>query len=815
MTGSEVPAGVSSTRTNRRRLTLAVVALAVAAVVALVARREWLRTRPVPVSSNDLATAGIVLHFDGDRGVLVLRDVHRTWEREVTLSAVVDGQVRAIDLDGAPSVAGVTLESRAHVEVDGTPKDATLFVSVQPDADVVVAMLSVPPFAEGKSHAIALRAEVATGGRSAFLSGVGEIADLGTSRGQMLLVDADRVTLGFVSLRGPLDVVAVVDEADDVGTPMRLAITGPAEPARQGGAADADLRLAVGPSSRVVGALYRLAGERTARIHGEVTGASKPARVYGLDASGAPIVRIDADESGRFALNVPPSVVEWYATLGSSLTSSPIRWKPGNGGDLRLDVAPGGTLRIRVTDPDAKAPLTARIIVRGLDSTLDPSFGPDYRATGAGPLIDALRGEVETPVPKGHYRVSATKGIEWSIDAKEVAVEPGQTVYVELSPRHVVPSDGVIDCDLHVHARPSFDSPVAVEDRVLSLVAAGIDFAVPTEHNLVGDYGPALATLDLTRQLSTVMGVEITTYSPRFGHFGVFPYPKGPVPPFRATTAAQVFAAAHRDPARVLQINHPRLSKGIGYFDVVHFDPKVGKPPQSMRTDFDTIEIYNGFDEADPARVDAVLRDWFALLAAGYKYTATGSSDSHRIQYQWAGYPRTMVSVPITAPVDEALGVDPLAVVAALKKGHAYVTSGPIIDLDVDGAHAGDEATAAEGRVRAHITVRAAPWVDVSTVEVVVAGRVVSTIGVPPRAPVTGREDGSLGEAQLRTLRLEETVNIDVGPTDTWMLLIARGTRRLDDQLPFMPVPPMAFTNPIWLLHDQASFFGPPKPRRR
>jgi hypothetical protein len=798
----------------RRRLTLAALLTLVLGVVALVARREWQRTRPPP-TTGDISSKSALVRLDPTTGILTLHDTARTWTRDISLSALVDGQVRALEFDAAPpSIAGVTLQSRVRVDVAGAPVQATLFVSVQPDTDVVSMLLSAPPLPSAEKHALALRAELSTGGRSAFLSGTGEIADLGSNKGQLLLVDAELVTLGFISPRGQLDVSAVADEADEAGSPMRLAIAGPAEQAGPGGGVDADLRLALGSSARVVGALYRVAGERAIHVRGEVTGSTPPARVFGLDASGNPVVRIDTDPSGHFAFSVPATVVEWYATLGSALTSTPIRFIPGSGTDLRLDVAPGGTLRIRVNDPDTKRPLTARIIVRGEGSTLDPTFGPDYRATGAGPLIDALRGELLTPVPEGHYRVYATKGIEWSVDAKSVVVLPGHTVDVDLSPRHVVPSDGVIDCDLHVHARPSFDSPVSPEDRVLSLVAAGIDFAVPSEHNIVGDYAPMLATLDLSRQLSTVTGIEVTTYSPRFGHFGVFPFPKGPVPPFRATTAAQVFAAAHRDPARVLQINHPRLSKGIGYFDIVHFDPKAPRPPSGMRTDFDTIEVYNGFDGAEPARVDAVLRDWFALLNEGFKHVATGSSDSHRIQYQWAGYPRTMVTVPVTAPVDEALGVDPLAVIAALKKGHALVSSGPIIDLEVDGAHAGDEAPAMDGRVRAHVTVRAAPWIDVTSVDIVVSGRVVQTIPVPTRPTTTGPEGGTLAEAQMRTLRLEETVNIDVGATDGWMLLVARGSRKLDDVLPFMPVTPMAFTNPVWLLHDPASYFGPPRPRR-
>ena len=186
-------------------------------------------------------------------------------------------------------------------------------------------------------------------------------------------------------------------------------------------------------------------------------------------------------------------------------------------------------------DADTGRALTARLLVHGIDGTLDPSFGPDYRASGAGPIIDSLRGEVATPLPTGRYRVSATKGIEWSIDEQTVEIVSGRSAAVDLSLRHVVPTPGVVGCDLHVHARPSFDSPVLAEDRVLSLVSAGVDFAVPSEHNLIGDYAPALEALDLTRELATVNGVEITTFSPRFGHFGLFPYAGPKIPPFKGT----------------------------------------------------------------------------------------------------------------------------------------------------------------------------------------------------------------------------------------------------------------------------------------
>jgi hypothetical protein len=367
----------------------------------------------------------------------------------------------------------------------------------------------------------------------------------------------------------------------------------------------------------------------------------------------------------------------------------------------------------------------------------------------------------------------------------------------------VVPTPGVVGADLHVHARPSFDTPVSAEDRVLSLVAAGIDFAVPSEHNIVGDYGSMLATLDLTHELAYVPGVEVTTFSPRFGHFGVFPYPHMVVPPYRATTPSGVFNAAHRgDPSRILQVNHPRLPAAIGYFNVFHYEPQKGQePPSSMRMDFDTLEVFNGYDMAKNDRVEGVMHDWFALLNQGYRYVATGSSDSHRIQYQWAGYPRTLIAAGEAASGEKG-SIDTAAVIAALKRGHATVTNGPVIEADVEGAHPGDEIVTMEDPIRLHAVVRAAPWIDVTSLEVVAGDKSLQTLAIASRPTMLGPEPGTRQEAEARTVRFDQEVSLSLGPANTWVVVIARGTRKLDDVLPFMPTVPLAFTNPVWVTRD-------------
>ena len=395
-------------------------------------------------------------------------------------------------------------------------------------------------------------------------------------------------------------------------------------------------------------------------------------------------------------------------------------------------------------------------------------------------------------------------------------IAPGRTTRAALAPRHVVPTPGILGCDLHVHARPSFDSPVTPEDRVLSLVAAGIDFAVPTEHNLVGNYSPAIEALQVGSEFLSVTGVEVTTYSKGFGHFGVFPYPPGvPVPPFKKTNMASIFRAVRTgDEDRYFQLNHPRLPHGIGYFNNIGFVPAAPRTHVHNRVDFDGIELYNGYDIEHPDRVEQVLRDYWALLDYGWRYVATESSDSHRIQFHWAGYPRTMVTVDPSATEDsDGQHIDPLSVVANIKKGHATVTSGPILEFVLGGARPGDEAVTTEDPIRGHLRVRAAPWVDVAHVEIVVGQlgggwRVADSFDIPTRPTQIGSEEGTLAEAQDRTIRLDRDLEVAVGPENGWVQVIVHGVRRMDDVLPFMPVPPMAFTNPVYVVRHAA----PPPP---
>jgi hypothetical protein len=769
---------------------------------------------PSVSKGTELATLWGRFELSPDGSQLTVRSRDGLLSRTVTLQVVVDGASRPPGLAYDQSRADAdSLRAAVRLPSGDSILEAELEARSDHDADALVLSLRLLGPAAGH-HNLALQADLDSEGQPVFVPGVGPIADRANVAPMSLLIDAEPHPFAIVSSGGPMAIEATPQDAVLPILPMHLSVTSAPEGAD---GHPAQLDFVVAESSLTVWrTAARIAATPTATIRGHVTGTAERALVFGLDALQKPVVRVHVGDDGAFALEAPITAVIWYAAIDPGRASGLVPFIPGTAGDLTLDVPPGGDLHVTITDADTRTLLTARLLVHGVDGTVDPNFGPDYRASGAGPVIDALRGEVSTPLPSGRYRVAATKGIEWSIDAQVVDIGVGRVTDVHLAPRHVVPTPGVIGCDLHVHARPSFDTPVTPEDRVLSLVAAGVDFAVPTEHNVVGDYSLALETLALGNELYSVPGVEVTTYGRGFGHFGVFPYEKGtPVPPFRHTNMAAIFRSVRgADPNRYFQLNHPRLPKGIGYFNNINFDPSGPRSQLHNRIDFDGIEVFNGYDSERPERVEEVLRDYWALLDFGFRYTATGSSDSHRIQFHWAGYPRTMVTIDPNATVEsDSPSIDRMAVVTNVKRGHAVVTIGPMIELSLGGVHPGDEVVTTDDPIRGHLRVRAAPWIDVTRIDVVAgqvggAWRVVQSFSSPGRPLQIGSEPGTLEEASARTIRFDDDIEIPVGPANGWVQVIARGERRMDDILPFMPVPPLAFTNPIYVVRQPA----PPPP---
>jgi hypothetical protein len=185
------------------------------------------------------------------------------------------------------------------------------------------------------------------------------------------------------------------------------------------------------------------------------------------------------------------------------------------------------------------------------------------------------------------------------------------------------------------------------------------------------------------------------------------------------------------------------------------------------------------------------MREWFDLMNVGHRYTAVGNSDSHRVVYQWAGWPRTYVRVPDQDPAR----VEPADVARALMGGHALVSCG-IFVLPVANGNAGPGDTVIGSRVSLTLSLRAPDWIDVAKVEVYA--------------------NGAKLEERTRDVPLSRSVwNLEIDlelKADSYVVVLARGDKFMNDALPGKWIKPFGFSNPILVDVDGDGKLTPPGP---
>lgn len=466
-------------------------------------------------------------------------------------------------------------------------------------------------------------------------------------------------------------------------------------------------------------------------------------------------------------LRAPGGVVETLVDVSGAAAAHP-----------KLVVPESGWLKFDVTDALGGA-MPARLRVSGTNGTPDPVFGPDYRAQGAGAEVHSATGFGEVELPPGDYRVTVTRGPEYSVNTRPIHVTPERGAVVSAVLGHEVETPGWIAADFHVHSAPSMDSEVRLEDRIATLLAAGVEFAVATDHNHVTDFGPVIASLGVTTGIDSTVGVEVTTKE--WGHFNVFPMPSGaPAPPYAEIDPAELFPMFRQSRlAPVIQVNHPWMP-GYGYFFLSSLDEATLTPrKQGYSPDFDALEVINGFELKEPGSLNRNLERWFKLLNAGARYTAVGNSDSHRVVNEWVGYPRTYVAVEDDRPGR----VTAAEIARALRSGRAMVSAGPVVFVDVEGVEPGATLEMLPGEVNVHVVVRAAERIPLAQVDLFVNGELVDVlpISAPPQ----------------RDLRLDRVVPVRIDESG-WIVVVVRGSRPLEALLPGLPMLPFAFSNPIY-----------------
>lgn len=412
-------------------------------------------------------------------------------------------------------------------------------------------------------------------------------------------------------------------------------------------------------------------------------------------------------------------------------------------------------------------------------------------------VVYTLSGYGAITVPPGAYTVYASRGMEYSAAALEVELKHGSDLTWSATLVRQVDTRGWISGDYHLHTLTySGHGDSNMEERVISLMGEGVEFAVATDHNHSTDYGPVMEDLGIEREMTAVVGNEVST---SVGHFNTFPLDaKARLLPFRVTSAQPLFMLMREEKNEfgivpVIQVNHPRWGD-INYFGHARLDPVTGTTSSDVwSADFDTVEVFNeneGWGYFDPGETSlsvgeqsfSVLRDWFNLLNRGQRVAAVGNSDSHDVSAEIAGVPRNYT--PSTT--DEPGDIDVREVASALRAGNVFTTTGPFVEFTVNGKPMGSTVTLTpddDGEVTLAVRVQAAHWVDVDRVKIVVNGDVVREVPV---------------EGAGRVVRLETKVPLPM-VSDGWVCVLVEGDTPLDPIVHTQnrPILPLAVTNPV------------------
>jgi hypothetical protein len=554
----------------------------------------------------------------------------------------------------------------------------------------------------------------------------------------------------------------------------------------------------------VVAAVARTKGAPQREITGVVTreGVAQPGvRVHALDDGGKYLTRATTDASGAYALHVP-------AAAGVSLTAfrrgdAVVSAAAAGTAPVALALPPAGAIHVTATEDDVPVPVRVQILPP--DGQPVPQVPATFGETPYAPdrlhVAYAVTGDVTLAVPPGTWKVVVSRGYEYElVEHDDVVVTAGATTQIQAQLDRSVATPGVQCGDFHVHTWRSNDSGDDALTKVAQAVADGVELPVRSEHEWVADFSEEIARLGVGAFAAGIGSIELTSFEV-WGHMGVFPLTPDPAavnagaPKWQSFPTTEhpeiametlsppaVFDAVRaRREAPLVIINHPR--GGANYFDYVGFDPATGLASQAAAWDtkFTLVEVFNASGWLQNRTRN--VADWLGLLRAGRKVFAVGSSDSHGIVTSPVGYPRTC----ITLDTDDPRLLTPNLVRDRLAAGHATISGGIYVSAKLGEAGPGDTTTGAGSLQKVEVTVQAARWVDVTSLEVIVDGETTETIGILPG-------DADPGSA----VRWHGLVDVQTRATGGFVVIAAYGAKPLEPVHPGRI--PFGVTEPIFVV---------------
>lgn len=479
---------------------------------------------------------------------------------------------------------------------------------------------------------------------------------------------------------------------------------------------------------------------------------------------------------------------EWIAFISNQPGLSELMLLETYGGKLisvdiqqKLYKRPMGSLRVQVTDSRGSEPIHNRIHLTASDDKFYTPVDAYARAGTRGDLIFHNSGEFEVPLPVGTTNLTVVKGFEFTPEQRQVEIFENELseISIELNQFVDMGARGWYSASTHVHSNYGGNLHNTLENLMMMSRAEDQDLVleqVANKDNRILDYqyfvpGGGIHPVSEPDQL-VVVGQE---YRPPFyGHVFMFGLEEHLISPFVTGyegTAVESLYPSNTD--MFLKAKAQGAVTGYVHPFLGETDPLLGNLGGGKGFMVDAaLGTTDALELSDASR--AGFFPLYAVWNNGLHVTATGGEDSisslHRSKL--VGSVRTYVNTG-----DQGLDMD--AWFAALKQGRAFVSSGPLLELEVGSALPGDTVQLDSSGGEITILGRLRSVTPLEEVWLVCNGQTIETF------PLRGDQ-----------LSLDFTYELRVEDSG-WCHLRTEG--EANQRFPMDVTYVQAFTNPVWL----------------
>ena len=486
---------------------------------------------------------------------------------------------------------------------------------------------------------------------------------------------------------------------------------------------------------------------------------------------------------------------EWIAFISNEGGLPQLQLLETYGGELRRIAIserrwkrPMSVLSVRTLDASTRQPTAARIHLTASDGKHYTPSNAYSRVSGAGDRVFHQTGTFRVEVPPGPVTLEAVKGFEHVPASAKVEAVEGEVVQVDLAMQRItdLSARGWYNGSTHVHMNYAGNLQNTLENLMMMSAAEDQDIVneqIANKDNRILDYqyfvpGGKAHPLSTPERL-LVVGQE---YRPPFyGHVFMFLLRDHLISPF--TTGYEGTAIESLYPS-----NTDMLRKAKAQGATVGYVHAFGTQTQDKSGANDPLNANLG--GAKGFIVDAALKatdaiewsnagtagfhPWYAVLNNGLRVTAVGGEDSISSLHatKLVGSARTYVYT-------RERGLDAEAWFEGVRRGHAFVTTGPLVELTVDGQRPGREVTIAAGGGEVTIEVGVRSITPLERVVLIFNGAEIDEVPLSP---------------DRKSAHYSQRVKV---ARSGWYHVRAEGNPA--ERYPLDTTFAQAFTNPVWV----------------